>query len=148
MTAPSALDTLIDLASGASDEAARRLGVALATVQDTEQKLALLVQYRDDYAARFSQNLTTGLTAQGYRNFRSFMDKLDDAIAGQQQIVTESQRRAAQAKTDWQATERKRLSYNTLADRAEQQRQQAENRRDQKQTDEAATRNAFYKRQA
>jgi flagellar FliJ protein len=146
MTAPSALDTLIELAAGATDEAARRLGVALAAVQDTEQKLALLVQYRDDYAERLVRNMTTGLSAMGYRNFQTFIDKLDQAIDGQKQIVQETQHRAGMARTDWQANERKRMSYTTLSSRAEELRKREENRRDQKQTDEAAARTLHYKR--
>jgi flagellar FliJ protein len=148
MTVPSALDTLIELASAATDEAARHLGAALAAVQDTEQKLAMLVQYREDYQERLARNMATGLTAMGYRNFQNFIDKLDQAIDGQKQVVEESQRRAGSARSDWQANERKRMSFNTLSTRAEEKRKHEENRRDQKQTDEAAARKLLVKRQA
>jgi flagellar FliJ protein len=148
MTAPSALDTLIGLASTATDEAARRLGIALSAVQNMEEKLALLVQYREHYAERLAQNMATGLTAMGYRNFQTFIDKLDQAIEAQTRVVEDSQRRAGTARTDWQASERKRMSFNTLFTRAEEKRKHEENRRDQKQTDEAAARKYLLKRQA
>jgi flagellar FliJ protein len=146
MATSSALDTLIELATTATDEAAKRLGNAIRACEDTEKKLQLLMQYRDDYAARFQANLATGLTTAGYRNFQLFMDKLDTAIAGQQQIVADAQQRVGNEKTAWQTNERKRMSYDTLATRANKQVQLKEAKRDQKQMDEFATRQAFYKR--
>lgn len=142
----SALDTLIDLAMRETDEAAKRLGLAIRATEDTEKKLALLMQYRDEYAARFQANMAKGLTAMGYRNFQLFMDKLDDAISGQQQIVLQSKQRVQVEQSAWQQSERKRMSYDTLATRAHKEEQRKESKREQKNTDEQATRSAHYKR--
>ena len=46
----------------------------------------------------------------------------------------------------WQASERKRLSYRTLNERAATEALRVENKRDQKQMDEHAARQAYYKR--
>jgi len=92
MATSSALDTLIDLATTQTEEAAKNLGRAIRACDDTEQKLALLMQYREDYASRFQANLTTGLSAAQYRNFQLFMIKLDAAIDGQQKIVIEAKK--------------------------------------------------------
>lgn len=142
----SALDTLIELASNETDEAAKRLGLAIRACEDTEQQLTLLMQYRDDYTARIQAALMTGVTAAGYRNFQLFLEKLDTAIAGQQQIVTDAKRRMQDQRSAWQASERKRMSYDTLATRVEKEEQRQENKRDQKLMDEHATRQANYKR--
>lgn len=142
----STIATLIELATKESDAAAKRLGVALRAGEETEQKLALLLQYRDDYAARCQAGLSTGLTAMGYQNFRVFLEKLESAIAGQRDIVSAAQRRISDARSAWQASERKRMSYGTLASRAFQEAQRHEMRRDQKLTDEHAARQTLYKR--
>ncbi|MGZ3240463.1 MAG: flagellar export protein FliJ [Burkholderiaceae bacterium] len=142
----SALETLIELAMRETDDAAKRLGHAIRATEDTEKKLELLMQYRDEYAARFQASMAAGLTAMGYRNFQLFMTKLDDAIAGQQQIVMQSKRREEDERTAWQQSERKRMSYDTLASRAHKEEQRKENKRDQKDTDEQATRSAHFKR--
>jgi flagellar FliJ protein len=147
MTNHSALDTLIELATTASDEAARRLGAAIRASDDAAQKLNMLLQYRDDYQTRFHAGLTAGMTASGYRNFQLFMDKLDTAIAGQQQIVDNIKRKVEAERGLWQQSERKRMSYDTLATRFEHAAQQLENKRDQKMMDEFATRSAHNKRQ-
>lgn len=146
MATSSALDTLIELATKETDEAAKRLGHCMKAAEETEQKLALLMQYRDDYAARFQQNLSAGLTAMGYRNFQLFMDKLEQAINSQQLVVRDAHVRVERERTAWQASERKRMSYGTLANRALKSKQQAESKRDQKQTDEHAARQFLYKR--
>lgn len=146
MSQPSALHTLIELAVTETDEAAKRLGLAIRVGDEAEKKLALLLQYRDDYAARFQASLTTGLTAQGYRNFQLFLEKLDSAITGQQQVVATAGLRIEKERGAWQAGERKRMSFNTLVTRAEKDALRKENRRDQKMTDEQAARLAIYKR--
>jgi flagellar FliJ protein len=146
MTLPSALNTLIELAATETEEAAKRLGLAIRAGDEAQDKLNLLLQYREDYAARFQADLAKGLTAMGYRNFQVFLEKLDGAITGQQQAVHAAQKRIDQARSAWQAGERKRMSYSTLADRAHKVAQHKEQRLDQKMTDEQAARLSLYKR--
>lgn len=146
MSKTSALDTLIDLATTATDDAAKRLGLAIRAGEEAHSKLALLHQYRDDYAARFQASLAAGLTPMAYRNFQVFIDKLDAAITGQQQIVADAEKRIMNERTAWQESERKRMSYGTLADRAEKAALREDNKRGQKMMDEHAARQAFYKR--
>lgn len=146
MATSSAIHTLIELATQETDDAAKRLGRAVRAAEETEQKLALLLQYREDYAARFQASMAAGLSATGYRNFQLFIDKLDSAIAGQQEVVRAAQFRVTQERSAWQASERKRMSYGTLATRAQQEQQKQEAKRDQKQSDEHAARLMLYKR--
>jgi len=146
MTPPSALETLIELATKLTDEATRRFGQAVRASEAEEQKLALLKQYREDYAARFQAHRSTGLSATGYRNFQVFLDQLDAAITGQEQVVAHAQCRTEDERSAWQDCERKRISYDTLAARAEKSEQQRSARRDQKQTDEQAARRLLDKR--
>ena len=146
MATPSALDTLIELATKETDEATKRLGRAIRVSEEAQQKLVILQQYRDDYAARFQETLSNGLTALSYRNFQLFIEKIDTAIDGQEDVVNSSRQRVAEARAAWQACERKRMSYDTLAARAREQQLQKENKRDQKSTDEHASRMSFYKR--
>jgi flagellar FliJ protein len=142
----SALTTLIDLAQRDSDAAAKRLGVALKAAEDTEHKLTMLLGYRDDYALKLDAAQVKGITPLAYRNFIAFMDKLDHAIRGQREVCKHAHHKSALEKTAWQASERKRLSYRTLNERAALEALKLENKRDQKQMDEHAARQAYYKR--
>lgn len=146
MAHPTALETLIELATTATDEAAKRLGRATRAAEEARGKLVMLQQYHEDYAARFQASMMAGLTPMGYRNFQSFMEKLDTAIAGQQQIVDDADKRIIIERKGWQDSERKRISYDTLATRAQKAELAKENKRDQKATDEQAARILLYKR--
>ena len=146
MASRSALDTLNDLAQRASDAAAKRLGVSLRAVEEAEQKLQMLHGFRNDYAIRFEAAQVAGITPSAYRNFVAFIDKLDNAVRGQQEVIRHAQAKSASDKAAWQACERTRLSYRTLSDRAAEEALRIENKRDQKMMDEHATRQAYYKR--
>lgn len=140
MANPSALETLIELAQRDSDDAAKRLGAALKGVEEAEQKLQMLLGYRDDYANRLDQAQMAGITPFAYANFVAFVGKLDNAINGQQEVLKHAKYKSELEKTTWQESERKRLSYRTLNDRAAALALKIENKRDQKMMDDHAAR--------
>lgn len=146
MASQSQLATLIELAQRETDDAAKRLGAALKMVADAEEKLNMLVGYRDEYGQRLDATQQAGITPSAYRNFQAFMDKLDSAVRGQREVLLHAQRRGEHEKDLWQKAERKRMSYSTLNDRAEAQALKVEAKRDQKAMDEHAARQAYYKR--
>jgi flagellar FliJ protein len=147
MAKQSALETLIELAQRDTDDAAKRLGAALKAVEEGEQKLTMLLGFRDDYAIKLEAAQVSGITPMAYRNFVAFMDKLDIAINGQREVIKHAQHKSSIEKTAWQACERKRLSYRTLNERAAADALRVENKRDQKAMDEHASRQAYHKRQ-
>ncbi|MBD8528829.1 MULTISPECIES: flagellar export protein FliJ [unclassified Massilia] len=140
MANTSALETLIELAQRDSDDAAKRLGAALKEVENAQQKLNMLLGYRDDYANRLDQAQMNGITPFAYANFVAFVGKLDNAINGQQEVVKHAKYKSELEKTTWQESERKRLSYRTLNDRAAAEALKIENKRDQKMMDDHAAR--------
>lgn len=146
MAKQSALDTLIELAQRDTDDAAKRLGAALKVVDEAEQKLTMLLGFRDDYGVKLEAAQIAGITPMAYRNFVAFMDKLDIAINGQRDVIKHAQHKSAHEKTVWQASERKRLSYRTLNERAAADALRLANKLDQKQMDEHAARQAYHKR--
>ncbi len=146
MASLSALHTLIELAHKETDEAAKQLGVALRISDEAVQKLDLLLQYRNDYAERCQSNLTSGISATHFNNFQLFMQKLDHAITGQQKVVNDTQLRVAQTRAAWQACAQKKMSFVTLAERANKEQSRRELWRDQKQNDEHAARCSQPKR--
>lgn len=140
MANPSALETLIELAQRDSDDAAKRLGAALKAVEEAEQKLKMLLGYRDDYANKLDQAQMNGITPFAYANFVAFVGKLDNAINGQQEVLKHANYKSDLEKAAWQESERKRLSYRTLNDRAAAEALRIENKRAQKMMDDHAAR--------
>ncbi|GAB3425025.1 flagellar export protein FliJ [Massilia agilis] len=146
MANPSALDTLTELAQRESDEAAKRVGAARRAVEEAQQKLQMLLGYRDEYAQRLDAAQMAGITPHAYHNFVAFVGKLDHAIAGQQEVLRHAEARIALEQKAWQQCERKRLSYRTLSERAAREALRVENKRDQKLMDDHAARTVYYKR--
>ena len=146
MAHPSALETLVDLAQRESDACAKRLGSALRAVEEAEQKLQMLVGYRQDYADRLDAAQVAGITPFAYQNFVAFMGKLDNAVNGQREVIKHAQYKADLERKALLESERKRLSYRTLNERAAAQALAIETRRDQKTMDDFAARTARVKR--
>jgi len=146
MANTSALETLIELAQRDSDAAAKRLGAALKAVEEAEAKLQMLLGYRDDYANKLDQAQMAGITPFAYRNFVAFIDKLDNAINGQREVLKHAKYKSEQEKKAWQESERKRLSYRTLNERAAAEALKLENKRDQKMMDDHAARTVRHQR--
>ena len=141
----SALETLIDLAQKDSDAAAKRLGTANKLVEEAEQKLQMLVGYRDEYARKLDAAQVAGITPFAYHNFVAFIGKLDNALNGQREVLKHAQFKADSERKTLQESERKRLSYRTLNERAASEALKVQNKRDQKQMDDHAARGARYK---
>ncbi|MFS2004254.1 flagellar export protein FliJ [Duganella sp. CT11-25] len=146
MASKAQLETLMDLARRETDDAAKRLGIALKAVDDAKQKHQMLVGFREEYVKKFETAQQAGITPMAYRNFQAFIEKLEVAVKGQMDMIKHAEYRSEQEKMVWQASERKRMSYSTLNDRADAAALKLENKRDQKQMDEHAARQAYYKR--
>jgi flagellar FliJ protein len=142
----SALETLIDLAQRESDDRAKKLGAALKAVEEGEQKLQMLLSYRDDYANKLDAAQQAGITPFAYQNFVAFLGKLENAINGQRDVIKHARYKADSEKQAWQESERKRLSYRTLTERAAAQALAVENKRDQKMMDDHAARTVRARR--
>jgi len=141
----SALETLIDLAQKDSDAAAKRLGAANKLVEEAEQKLEMLVGYRDEYARKLDAAQVAGITPFAYHNFVAFIGKLDNALNGQRDVLKHARFKAESERKTLQESERKRLSYRTLNERAASEALKVQNKRDQKLMDDHAARGARYK---
>jgi flagellar FliJ protein len=146
MANASALETLIDLAQRESDACAKRLGAALKAVDEGEQKLQMLLGYRDDYANRLDAAQMAGITPFAYQNFVAFLGKLEQAIDGQREVLKHARVKADMEKKGWQESERKRLSYRTLNERAAAEALAIETKRDQKMMDDHAARTVRARR--
>ena len=135
-----AIQALIDLSSRESETAATRLSDANKTQSQAQQQLTMLEEYRLEYADQLQTKLAQGLSLSSYTNYQQFLAKLDHTISQQRRILQNTLVVVEKHRSDWQASERKRLSYSTLTKRAEEALRHHENKRDQKQTDEHAAR--------
>jgi flagellar FliJ protein len=142
MTQHTALDSLIQLARGQRDGALARFAAAMSDARTLGERLAVLLSYRSEYAARLAEGVSGGITAQRLRAFRLFLDNLDLAIRQQQQAILAQNELQSLRRADWAHTESRLKGYATLRDRRQAVRATRALRDEQRGSDEHAQRAA------
>jgi flagellar FliJ protein len=137
------LKVVQDLAQKHRDTAATRLGTLNAEAAKVEQKLNLLLEYREEYRERFRNTVQRDVDSAGFKNFQQFLEKLDDAIDQQRAAFLASRESVGKGQREWQSKQIKVKAYDTLAQRHASTQNERLKRLDQRVTDEFAAR-AFH----
>ena len=120
-----------------ADDAARRA---------REQRDQLLL-YRGEYQARWTAQFHQGGTMDILMYYRSFMQRLDQAVALQTRQAELGELQLAQARRELMESERRVASVRKLIERRAAELAHAGRQRDQKQTDEQAQRMRWHNTQ-
>ena len=131
---------LKDLAQHDSDVSVQALAAHTRRLNDAQAQLQMLVDYRSDYRARLDHAARQGIGGEGLRNFRVFLGNLEAAITQQGNVLTTLHAQLRAAREAWQKHQRRVGSYKVLDERQVTQARRAEERREQSQQDEAASR--------
>lgn len=134
------LQTVLELMQTRADDAAKELGRLISLEKDARSRIALLENYRQEYAARFRTAAESGIKPQQWANFEEFLARLDEAIQQQQQIVDASAGRTAEGQKHWLSQRNRVQAFDQLAQKHEASLRYRENRQDQKIADEFASR--------
>lgn len=140
MTKNFPLQSILDLSQMRLDEATRRLGELIANQEQASGRMELLVQYREEYYGRFMAAASQGLSPEQWRNYRTFLDRLDQAIGQAEQMMTQSKQMTAAGQQDWLSKRGKVKAFDTLAQRHQARRNHDASRQEQKSLDEHSTR--------
>ena len=130
------LDTLVELARDARDQAGRDLASEQRTRHQVSQQLESLRRYRQEYAEKLNSAMNQGIDPATLRNYHQFIGSLDDATVRARQSLDNQDRRVEKARRQWQQEEQRLSSYDTLIERRESARRRDEQRREQRETDE------------
>jgi flagellar protein FliJ len=136
MTEPFRLQPLLDLATDRMDEAARILGELISGEQECQRKLESLERYRAEYQARFQEAASKGIGPDAWRNFSTFLRRIDDAIAAQRADLEQSRQATAGGQQDWLAQRNKFKAFDTLSQRHQAVQARREHRDEQRLSDE------------
>lgn len=141
------LKMLNEIAAKDVELATEALARAMKAADDAQAKHDMLVEYRRGYLENMHRALATGMSAEAYQNFKNFLKKLEQAIAGQLEVTEIARQQVNVNRQLWQESQKKKLSYDVLIDRSDQRALKVEQKKDQKLTDEFATRISRTKRQ-
>lgn len=134
------LKMLKDLAAREVELATEALANAMKVADEALSRQNLLYDYRQGYVNNMNKTLEIGMVAESYQNYQNFFGKLDQAIAGQQEVVEMTKVQVKLKRDLWQESQRKKLSYEVLLQRSDKQVLKAEQKKDQKVMDEFAMR--------
>lgn len=134
------LQNLLELMQNRSDEATQKLGQLIAAEQSQRSRLEMLEQYRDEYAQRLRDAISQGITQLSLRNYQNFLERIDDAIAQQRQVVQNSKHSTKIGQDHWQDQNKRLKAINTLSVRHEIKERALENKQEQKILDEFSSR--------
>lgn len=132
------LDTLIELARDARDQAGQNLASEQRTSSQVSQQLESLHRYRQEYAEKLNAAMRNGIDPATMRNYQQFLASLDDALVRARQALDAQQQRVARTRQQWQQQQQRLSSYDTLAERREVTRRRDEQRREQHVSDDLA----------
>lgn len=140
MVKPFSLQTVLELMQVRADDATQRLARLIANERDAKNKLDMLQQYRDEYAARFRQSAQNGMVQREWHNYQEFLNRLDEAINAQRQAVAQQAKNTVAGQKNWQEQRKKLKAFDTLSERHFSAENAKEQKRDQKIQDEFAAR--------
>jgi flagellar protein FliJ len=128
-----------EIASTSAKDLSRAMGEAGRHVADLERKLQQLQTYRDEYTKNSSQS-GSSMDAVKLQNYRSFLDRLGDAMRQQQKLLEHARAEYEKKRADWSEKRVEAESLGRVVERFRKEEQRAVDQREQREGDEAAMR--------
>lgn len=130
------LDTLVELARDARDQAGQDLAGEQRTSSQVHQQLESLHRYRQEYAAKLNAAMREGIDPASMRNYQQFLASLDAALERAREALATQQERVERTRQQWQRQQQRLSSYDTLLERRHHARRRDEQRREQHVSDD------------
>jgi len=140
MTATFTLKRVQEIADIRTDTAAANLGTLMQNLQRQEAKLALLVQYQEEYQERLRRAKQRGLDGLALRNFHDFLDRLEHALTEQRTSVAQAKRSVERGRDEWRTLDQRSRAYDMLSERSDTTARRRAATAEQKQQDAHAAR--------
>jgi flagellar protein FliJ len=134
------LKTIVDLKATQEQESLEAVGAAQRKMLAMQAQVEHLKKYRQDYQNKFHQMGCAGANVGQLLEFRSFMDKLDQAIAGQEQALDQSKTELAMKRKVWEGMHHRTKSLKKIHQTAIKAELKQESKSEQLEQDERASR--------
>jgi len=134
-----------EIASTKAEDLSRAMGESARKVADLERQLEQLQAYRDEYVHNSTQSSGT-MDAVRLQNYRSFLDRLSEALRQHMQSLGLARAEFEKRRTQWSEKRIEAEVLNRVVDRFRKEEQHAADRREQRDGDDAALRLALAPR--
>ncbi|MGR9045532.1 MAG: flagellar export protein FliJ [Gammaproteobacteria bacterium] len=112
------LKTIVELNAAQEKKALEAFGAVQKRQLQTLQQLENLTQYRREYQEKFDAHCSRGLRVNQLIEFRSFMAKLDTAIAGQERMLEQVEAELNSIRGNWLGLHNRTKSLQKICDSA------------------------------
>jgi flagellar FliJ protein len=134
------IKTIVDIKANQEKSALEVLGAVQRKHQGMQAQVEGLRNYRREYQDRFDQLGVKGVNVAQLLEFRSFIDKLDKAIIGQEQMLDSIEAEVKAKRKIWEELHHKTQSLQKVCDSALKVEMKQEAKREQQEQDERASR--------
>ena len=134
------LQVLLQHAQQQRDQAQTALVRAVEMAKGAREQHAQLQHYRAEYQLRWSSQFAKGGTMEILMHYRSFMQRLDQAVSLQSRQADLAESHREQARAELLESERRVASVRKLLERRAAERAMSQRQHEQKQSDEQAQR--------
>lgn len=134
------IKTIVEIKAIQERNTLEALGASQRKLLAMQEQLESLRKYRQEYQHRFNQLGGAGINVGQMLEFRSFMDKLDKAIAGQEQAVSECETDLMTKRKIWEGLHHRTQSLQKVCNSALAAEMKQESRREQSEQDERVCR--------
>lgn len=134
------IKTIVDIKASQEKNALEALGVTQRKLQSMQDQIQGLKNYRREYQDKFDQLGIKGVNVAQLLEFRSFIEKLDKAILGQEQVLSSVEAELKAKRKIWEELHYKTQSLQKVCDSALTVEMKQESKREQQEQDERASR--------
>lgn len=134
------IKTIVEIKAAQEKNALEALGASQRKLLATQAQVESLRKYRQEYQDRFNQLGDVGSNVVQLLEFRSFMDKLDKAIAGQEHALNECETDLITKRKIWEGMHHRTQSLQKVCNSALTSEIKHEGKLEQLEQDERASR--------
>jgi flagellar protein FliJ len=141
------LQSIAELAKNEEDQALQILAASQQEHSQAQQQLEQLTQFLKEYQGRFVEWGTQGgVSVARIQDYQSFMGRLNEAMVAQQQVVEQAEKDVQEKRREWLEKRVNTQALEKVVSRYQDEEQQQENMKEQRDSDEYASRLHHQKR--
>jgi flagellar FliJ protein len=140
MTRSKRLGPLVRVSRAREEEIAKRLAEAHTQWQAERERFETLVRHRAEYAERLKAESARGVGAARLRQYQDFLERLDEALAWQQERLAQLERACEAERAAWFTARQRRRALDKAVERVRHAERREQDRREQAETDAQAAR--------
>lgn len=131
-----AISKVAIVAKSAEQKSAQALKLAQQSHEKNCNQLDQLKSYKNEYETTYGAVGNQGVAARQLQDYRTFLSKLDQAIMLQAGTVQSSKESLDAVRDEWLSSSRHRSSLDKLLDKRRTETQKAQEKAEQKESDE------------